>query len=278
MAEFKLSGIYIYPIKSAAGIALETAEVGERGFQYDRQWMVVDATGKFMTQRQFPRMALITVKLSGNFLAINAPHRESLSIPLQLDSPERISVQVWRDICDAIPLGDAVAKWFSEFLETPCQLVYLPNSSVRPINPRYATQNEQVSFADAFPFLLISEASLQDLNSRLDQPVPMNRFRPNLVVSGCEPFAEDTWHSISIGAISFRVVKPCDRCVITTVDQSQGIRGKEPLPTLAKYRRWDGKIWFGQNLIPEQLGILKVGDAVEINSKVLESAAFIPSN
>lgn len=268
MAEFKLSGIYIYPIKSAAGIALETAEVGKRGFQYDRQWMVVDATGKFMTQRQFPRMALITVRVENENLVINAPHRESLSLPLQLDSSDRIAVQVWRDICDAIPLGDAVAKWFSEFLETSCQLVYLPQNSVRPVNPLYATQNEQVSFADGFPFLLISEASLQDLNARLDQPVPMNRFRPNLVVSGCEPFAEDTWHSIQIGAISFRVVKPCDRCVITTVDQSQGIRGKEPLQTLGEYRRWDGKIWFGQNLIQEQLGMLQVGDAVKINSFV----------
>lgn len=270
MANFKLSGIYIYPIKSAAGIALETAEVGERGFQYDRQWMVVDATGKFMTQRQFPRMALITVQLLGNHLVINAPDREHLSIPLQLDSHDRISVQVWNDICNAIPLGDTVAKWFSEFLETPCQLVYLSESSVRLINPRYATENQQVGFADGFPFLLISEASLQDLNARLDQPVPMNRFRPNLVVSGCEPFAEDTWQSINIGAISFRVVKPCDRCVITTVDQSQGIRGKEPLQTLAEYRRWDGKILFGQNLIQEQMGILQVGDAVKINSFVSE--------
>jgi uncharacterized protein YcbX len=135
---------------------------------------------------------------------------------------------------------------------------------LRPIKSRYQVNNEQVSFADGFPFLLISDASLADLNQRLEQPVPMNRFRPNLVVSGCEAFAEDGWQSIRIGSIGFRVVKPCDRCVITTVDQTQGIRGKEPLLTLAQYRRWDGKIWFGQNLIHEQLGMLKVGDSVEI--------------
>jgi uncharacterized protein YcbX len=264
MTEFKLTGIYIYPIKSAAGIALETAQVQARGFQYDRQWMVVDEAGKFMTQRQFPRMALIRVRQSTEQLIIEAPAQEPLSIPLNLNSDDRISVEVWGDICDAIPLGETVEQWFSEFLEMPCQLVYLPDNSLRPVNSRYATNNEQVSFADAFPFLLISEASLQDLNQRLDEPVPMNRFRPNLVISGCEAFAEDHWRSIRIGAIPFRVAKPCDRCVITTVDQNSGIRGKEPLQTLAQYRRWDGKIWFGQNLIQEQLGILKVGDYVEI--------------
>ena len=264
MTKLTLTGIYIYPIKSAAGIALETAQVAPQGFQYDRRWMVVDDQGKFMTQRHFPRMALIRVRYSNEQLIIEAPAQKPLLIPLVLNSPQHISVQVWSDICDAIPLGEEVANWFSEFLETSCQLVYLPEDSLRPIKSRYQVNNEQVSFADGFPFLLISDASLADLNQRLEQPVPMNRFRPNLVVSGCEAFAEDGWQSIRIGSIGFRVVKPCDRCVITTVDQTQGIRGKEPLLTLAQYRRWDGKIWFGQNLIHEQLGMLKVGDSVEI--------------
>ena len=266
MAELRLSGIYIYPIKSASGMALEASQVGKRGFQYDRQWMLVDERGKFLTQRQFPRMALIKVQLEGDYLVIDAPQRQSLYVPLHLDNQERISVEVWGDVCEAIPLGEEVAQWFSEFLEISCQLVYMPESSLRPVNSQYASQNEQVSFADAFPFLLISEASLQDLNERLDEPVPMNRFRPNLVVSGCEPFAEDTWNSIRIGSIPFRVVKPCDRCAITTVEQTTGIRGKEPLQTLAKYRRWNGKIFFGQNLLQEQLGTLEVGDAVEIKN------------
>ncbi len=264
MTKLTLTGIYIYPIKSTAGIALDKAYVGKRGFEYDRQWMVVDNKGKFMTQRHFPRMALIRIQQSKEQLIIDAPAQQPLLIPLVLRSPQRISVEVWGDICDAIPLGEEVANWFSEFLGTSCQLVYLPEDSLRPIKSRYQLNNEQVGFADGFPFLLISDASLADLNQRLEQPVPMNRFRPNLVVSGCEAFAEDGWQSIKIGSIAFRVVKPCDRCVITTVDQAQGIRGKEPLHTLAQYRRWDGKIWFGQNLIQEQLGMLKIGDSVEV--------------
>ncbi|HEY9706973.1 MAG TPA: MOSC domain-containing protein [Oculatellaceae cyanobacterium] len=266
MSDIKLSGIYIYPIKSAAGISLKTAQVEKRGFQCDRQWMLVDQTGKFLTQRQFPRMALISVLLDKDRLVVKAPNRKSLSLPIHMDSDHYVRVQVWNDVCDAILLGEEVSQWFSEFLEISCQLVYMPERSFRPVNPRYATNNEQVSFADGFPFLLISEASLEDLNQRLDEPVPMNRFRPNLVVTGCEAFAEDSWRSIRIGSIVFRVVKPCDRCTITTVDQALGIRGKEPLQTLAKYRRSNGKILFGQNLIPEKVGLLHIGDAVEIDS------------
>lgn len=266
MTQLKLTGINIYPIKSAAGIALATAEVGKRGFLYDRQWMVVDARGKFMTQRHFPRLALIKVQVSPLQLVIEAPEQKPLFIPLVLNKSQRMPVEVWGDVCDAIPLGEEVSKWFSEFLLTSCQLVYLPEDSRRPIKARYQVNYEQVSFADAFPFLLISEASLADLNQRLEQPVPMNRFRPNLVVSGCEAFAEDSWQSIKIGSVTFRVVKPCDRCIVTTVNQNTGIPGKEPLQTLAQYRLWEGKIWFGQNLIQEQQGILNLGDAVEIIS------------
>jgi uncharacterized protein len=266
MAQLKLTGIYIYPIKSTAGISLLSSPVGKRGFQYDRQWMLVDASGKFMTQRNFPRMALIKVRQVSDQLIIEAPTQQPLFIPLVSNHSQRISVQVWRDICDAIPLGEDVANWFSEFLATSCQLVYLPEDALRPIKSQYQINHEQVSFADAFPFLLISEASLADLNQRLDEPVPMNRFRPNLVVSGCDAFDEDNWQLIKIGSITFRVVKPCDRCIITTVDQTQGIVGKEPLQTLATYRRWDGKIWFGQNLIHEQLGTLQIGNIVEVIS------------
>lgn len=264
MTEVRLSGIYIYPIKSAGGIPLKTAHVEQRGFQYDRRWMLVDDTGKFLTQRQLPRMALMTVEIVGEQLVVNAPNRESISIPLHLESRDRISVQVWRDVCDAVPLGEEVNRWFSDFLELSCRLVYMGESTFRPVNPSYATNNEQVSFADGFPFLLISEASLQDLNQRLDEPVPMNRFRPNIVVSGCEAFAEDDWQKICIGSISFRVVKPCSRCSITTVEQTTGIRGKEPLLTLAQYRRRNGEIFFGQNLIPGELGTLQIGDVVKI--------------
>lgn len=265
MTPIKLSGIYIYPIKSAAGISLKTAQVENRGFQYDRRWMLVDDTGKFLSQRQLPRMALISVLLEEDKLVVKAPNRETLSIPLHLDRGDCICVQVWQDVCEAIPLGEEVSQWFSEFLEISCQLVYMPESSFRPVDSSYAIDNEPVSFADGFPFLLISEASLQDLNERLDEPVLMNRFRPNLVVSGCKPFAEDGWRLIRIGLIAFHVVKPCARCAITTVDQAQGIQGKEPLLTLAQYRHKNGKILFGQNLIQAKLGTLQVGDLVEID-------------
>lgn len=265
MSLIKLTGIYIYPIKSAAGISLEMAEVENRGFQYDRRWMVVDEQGKFLTQRQLPRMALIQVRLMADQLVVEVPNQQRLLIPVELVSDRRISVKVWNDVCDAIELSPEVSQWFSEFLGINCHLVYLPEDSYRPINPEYAQPDEQVSFADGFPFLLISEASLQDLNQRLDQPVPMNRFRPNLVVSGCQAFAEDSWRQIRIGSLRFRVVKPCARCAITTVDQSLGISGKEPLITLAQYRLDQGQILFGQNLIAENLGILRIGDKVTID-------------
>jgi len=266
MTSIQLSGLYIYPIKSAGGIALSTVQVSDRGLQYDRRWMLVDEKGKFLTQRQFPRMALIQVRLGENELVVEAPHQPSLSIPLDYESDHRLPVQIWNDICQAMPLEQEFSQWFSKFLHISCQLVYMPEDSIRPINPNYADPSKPVSFADGFPFLLISQASLQDLNQRLEQPVPMNRFRPNLVVSGCEAYAEDSWRQIRIGSIPFRVVKPCSRCTITTVDQSQGIRGKEPLATLAHYRLRNGQIFFGQNVIQEQLGTLRVGDEVEINS------------
>lgn len=260
-----LSGLYIYPIKSASGISLPSAKVEERGLQYDRRWMLVDETGKFLTQRQFPRLALISVEIGENSLIVKAPGMEALSVPLELNISTRLLVQIWNDTCEAIPVGEKAAQWFSDFLSIPCQLVYMPYDSIRPVPPGYPMPTNQVSFADAFPFLLISEASLQDLNKRLATSVPMNRFRPNLVVSGCEAFEEDYWRLIRIGSIPFHVVKPCDRCSIVTVDQVQGIREKEPLRTLALYRRRNGKILFGQNLINGGLGSLHVGDSVELH-------------
>jgi uncharacterized protein len=261
-----LSGIYVYPIKSAAGIAVETAKVEARGLHYDRRWMLVDKTGKFLTQRQLPRMAVITVQLEPNCLIVNAPEKETLFIPLNLNSQEKRLVQVWDDVCEAIPVGKEAQEWFSDFLKVSCQLVYMPESCSRRVDDSYAINNNLVSFADGFPFLLISEASLQYLNKRLINPVTINRFRPNLVISGCEPYSEDNWRLIRIGSIRFHVVKPCPRCSIVTVNQAKGIQEKEPLQTLAQYRRKNGKILFGQNLIQAEIGTLHLGDAVEIIS------------
>jgi uncharacterized protein YcbX len=172
--------------------------------------------------------------------------------------------RVWDDLVEVSTFGDDVERWFSEFLGARCKLVHLPERSLRPVDPAYGAPGDQVGLADGFPFLLISEASLADLNARLEQPVPMNRFRPNLTVSGCEPFAEDDWKLVRIGQITFRVVKPCSRCSITTVDQRTAAKSKEPLRTLAQFRRVGTKVLFGQNLIHEETGIMRFNDPVEV--------------
>lgn len=267
MASVKLSGLTTYPIKSAAGIPLSQSSVTTRGLRYDRRWMVCDRSGKFLTQRKFPKMALIRVTVEDKLrLSITDHDAAALELPLPPESADPVDVDVWGDACTAWSMGHEAAQWLSNFLGFEAQLVYMPDSSHRPADHgRFETPN---SFADAYPFLLISEASLADLNGRLQQPVPMNRFRPNLVVTGCDPFAEDTWQQIKIGDTVFDVAKACSRCSIPGVEQSTGVQGKEPLKTLATYRRWDHAIWFGQNLIARRTGtgtgMLRVGDEVKI--------------
>lgn len=260
----RLAGLYVYPIKSCGGVAVREWEVDERGPRHDRRWMLVDETGRFMSQRRYPRMALIRVRLERDYLVVSAPGMSSLRVPLHLPNGKPMLASVWEDLVETLPVSDDVDRWFGEFLGTRCKLVHMPDESVRPVDPDYGRVGDRVGLADGFPFLLISDASLTDLNSRLEQPLPMNRFRPNLVVAGCEPFAEDDWKRIRIGSIGLRVVKPCARCAITTVDQGTGITGKEPLRTLATFRKVGTKVHFGQNLIHDEVGILRVGDHVEV--------------
>jgi uncharacterized protein len=266
MAELVLSELNIYPIKSTAGFSVPSAEVQARGLKGDRRWMVVDQNHKFMTQRKLAKMALIQVQPEPDCLKLAAPGMASIAVPVPAADQARIRVEVWGDICDAITADETASRWFSEFLDVSCQLVYMPDDSIRLVNPTYAVQpdRDHVSFADSFPVLLTSEASLQDLNRRLEEPIPMNRFRPNFVISGCDAFAEDTWQKIRIGSLIFHVVKGCDRCIVPSIDQTTGIKTKEPLPTLATYRLREGKIYFGQNLLPETLGMVSVGDRVEV--------------
>jgi uncharacterized protein YcbX len=259
-----LSGLHVYPIKSCGGIAIQEWEIDERGLRHDRRWMLVDETANFMSQRRFPRMALIGVRLERDSLIVAAPSMPSLEVPLQPPTGRLILARVWDDLVEASPVSDDADRWFEEFLGVRCRLVYLPDRSLRPVDPAYGQPGDQVGLADSFPFLLISEASLIDLNARLEQPVPMNRFRPNLVVGGCEPFAEDGWKLVRIGQIAFRVVKPCSRCTITTVDQRTATKSKEPLRTLSRFRRAGTKVLFGQNLIHDETGTLRTGDPVEI--------------
>ena len=294
MASLTLSELNIYPVKSAAGIALATSRTTPQGLQFDRRCMVVSENGQFMTQRRFPQMALISINLTPKSseaiastdyhstdyqLTLSTPTMPDLSIAIAQNSDDShrhnlITVEVWGDRTQAISLGTEAQQWLSQFLKTPCQLVYMPNTTRRPIDHGGLGPNQLVSFADAYPYLLITEASLAGLNQKLAQkqtaPVPMNRFRPNLVVSGCaEAHAEDQWKRIRIGNAIFSVAKPCARCSVPTVDQATGTKGKgnEPIKTLSTYRSWDKAIWFGQNLVQEnvdQLCQLSIGDEVEV--------------
>ncbi len=256
----RLTGLYFYPIKSAAGLAPDEWAVDDFGLQYDRRWMVVDAGGELISQRTHPRLALVRPAIGDGTLRVETAGMPALELPLAPAPAVTMPVTVWDDTCAAVWTGERAARWFSDVLETDCSLAYMPDTTVRPANTAYAPPGHRVSFADAFAFLLISEESLADLNGRMPAPLPMNRFRPNLVIAGGTAFGEDDLAGFRIGGLNFRVVKPCDRCVLTTTDQATAERGVEPLRTLATYRRWDGKVWFGQNVVHQGTGRLAVGE------------------
>jgi uncharacterized protein len=275
----KISEINIYPIKSLGGITLNEAIVEQRGLQYDRRRMLTDENGKFLTQREFPKMSTISISLAENGLQVSADKFDDLIVPFEIEG-KSVKVEVWQSNCEAILSDSHINNWFSEVLQTNCNLVYMPVDSRREINPMFAVNNDIVSFADGYPFLIIGENSLADLNSRLETQIPMNRFRPNLVVSNSDAFAEDNWKKLKIGETVFRSTKPCARCVMTTIEQKDGVfTGKEPLQTLAKYRLAKqlfpatyanfglngSAVLFGQNLVAENFGeTVKVGDSLEV--------------
>jgi len=264
MAELKLTQIWIYPIKSLGGISLPSAVVKEKGLEYDRRLMLVDETDTAMTQRVFPKMALFKSSIDKGILTITH-HQHSLKLDLKkppLSNPT--TVNIWNDVVSAFELNGSYNEWFSELLESPCRLVYFPEENSRPVDPRYEVNHEQVSLADAYPFLIIGQSSLDDLNSRLTESVPMNRFRPNFVFTGGEPFEEDTWRKFSIGATRFVGVKMCARCPLPTVNQDTAERGPEPLKTLATFRKRDNKVYFGQNLVALDYNSVKVGDTIMV--------------
>ena len=258
-----LSGLYVYPIKSCAGISLQRSDLSATGLRHDRRWMLVDETGEFISQRAHPRMALISVRFAPERMIISAPDMDELEVPLYPKAGDSIDVRVWGDTNRGALVSEEADRWFGEYLEFPCRLVYKPDDDPRLVDSSFAESGDQVSFADGFAFLLISEASLEDLNSRLEDPLPMNRFRPNFVVRGCGPYAEDGWRLLRIGSVPFRVAEQCPRCAITTVDQRTGARGNEPLRTLATYRKSELGTVFGRNLIHDTLGTVHVGDPVE---------------
>ena len=274
-----VSEINIYPIKSLKGIALRSAVVERRGFEFDRRWVIVDPAGKFLTQRELPKMATIKVSVWGDCLDVSSNGSGTLRIEPLFEGP-RVATAVWERAGDAIRYDVDTNEWFSDVLGTEVELRYMPDDAGRPVRPVFSLDDDKVGFADAYPVLLANAASMADLNSRMPTPLPMNRFRPNLVVGGADAWAEDGWSRIKVGDAVFRVVKPSDRCVVTTIDQAKGESGgKEPLKTLATFRmskdvfpdRFEAfglppnSVLFAENLIPDTPGVqVNVGDAVEV--------------
>ena len=266
-----VTGLFRYPIKSCAGIRLDSARLDVRGIEHDRRWMVVDAIGGFRTQRELPRMALIHPVISDGALTLTAEGMPDLSIRLAAPG-SRLTVGVWNDTVEAVDQGDVVAEWLTRFLAEPLRLVRFDEAADRRVEQAYAVRPEdQVGFADAYPLLIGNEASLAELNTRLAEALPMRRFRPNIVVAGAEAYAEDTWSRIRVGDVKIAVVKPCARCAITTVNPDTGVKGKEPLATLAKFRRAEGGVMFCENAIHLHSGTLRVGDAVMVEESRMES-------
>ena len=257
MSDLQLSAIFIYPVKSLRGIAVKQWPVDQNGLRFDRHWMLIDNDNQFMSQRRLPRMALIQTALSDFELVLSAPGMADLHLGLLEHTGEQVYAQVWHDRCLTYVVSAQADHWLSEFLGVPCRLVLQPEHSIRPVDPDYAHAEDQTSLSDGFPFLLISESSLAALNAQLPAPVDMRRFRPNLVVSGCEAYAEDSWREISIGQISFRLPKPCSRCAVPNIHPDTALSDKEPLKTLSRHRQWQNKVYFGQNVLHNATGVLQ---------------------
>ncbi|RYU82160.1 MOSC domain-containing protein [Hymenobacter persicinus] len=264
-ASLTLSELYIYPVKSLGGIRVTEAEIEPRGLRHDRRWLIVDERNQFMTQRQLADMAHLKVAAAYNgFLLTHAARPELLPLYVPFAAtPERtLFVTIWDDMVFAwrgTPEADA---WLTEALGRPCKLVYMSDMVMRATDGGAA--DGEVSFADAFPFLVIGQASLDDLNTRLAAPVPMDRFRPNLVVAGGAPYEEEAWRDFAIAGQPFVGVRPCGRCVVTTIDQQTTQKSAEPLRTLATYRTLDHKVMFGQNVTGPGRGTLRVGDSLAV--------------
>ncbi len=262
----RVAEVMVFPVKGFAGRATEAAAVEPCGLRGDRRWMVVDMAGRFLSQRVVPGMALVRAVDAGGVLRLQAAGHEEMEVRLPDADAAEADVVVWRDTVQAVPAGQAADSWVSGVLGVACRLVHLRDARARACSSAFARPGEVVSFADGFPVLLTSLDSLADLNARLAVPVPVGRFRGNLVVEGGGAWAEDGWRVIRMGTAVFRVAKACDRCIVTTIDQDTGTRPQrmEPLRTLGQFRQDERGIMFGQNLVPLQLGQVSVGDRVEV--------------
>lgn len=269
----KLESISFYPVKSTAGHEVAEADVEPWGLAGDRRYLITDERGEILTAREQPRLLACVGRLDGDALTLTGPHAPPLPV---VPTTRRSTVDVWRTPVELTDCGDDAAEWLSGLAGQPVRLKWLDDPTRRPVNPAYGRPEDRVSLADGYPLLLTSSASLARLNDWIaetalergeepPEPLPMHRFRPNVVVSGvAEPFAEDEWKRVRIGEVEFRVTKGCDRCVLTTIDTSTYKKGMEPIRTLSRYRKWDGKVWFGINLIPDGPGRIAQGDRVAV--------------
>jgi uncharacterized protein YcbX len=262
-----ISQLYIYPIKSLGGIAVNAALVTDRGLENDRRFMLVDENGLFLTQRERPSMALLRTSIQAPELIVWHKDQPSAGLRLPLvpgSSLPTTTVKVWDDYCEAQFVSDEADRWFSEKLNAPCRLLYMPESTKRMVDPVYAVSDDITSFSDGYPVLLAGQSSLDDLNGRMIDALPMDRFRPNMVMAGGQPFEEDNLEHFSVNGINFYGVKLCARCVVTTTNQETGVTGKEPLKTLATYRLANNKVYFGQNVLCGGEGVIRLGDEIVV--------------
>ncbi len=261
-----LLSIHTYPIKSCMPLDHDAAEVEPRGLRDDRRWLLVDANGKFITGRQLGALVRLRALPHAHGLRLSFDDGDARDVALPRPDGPRREVTVWRDTVQALVADAAIGAWLGARFGQALELVYMDAAAHRKVDPKYARAGEEVSFADGFPLLLIGQGSLDGLNARMAQPITMRRFRPNLVVTGVEAHAEDSWRVIRVGEVVFDVVKPCTRCVFTTVDPDTGLLDarNEPLNTLKTYRRGESGITFGQNLLPRNNARVRVGDSVEV--------------
>jgi uncharacterized protein len=264
----QVSRLFVYPVKSLGGISVSSAYLSDRGFEHDRRWMLINEQNLFMTQREYPQMALLRTGITEQGISVFHPEdiHERITIPFSETTNERITVKVWNDWCEGVFVSRDIDQWLSKRLKVTCRLLFMPDDSLRKVDARYAVADSNVtSFSDGYPLMVLSQSSLDDLNSRLGQPLPMNRFRPNIVIAGANPYEEDEMEEFMIRGVHFFGVKLCERCAITTINQDSLATGKEPLRTLAGYRMKDNKVYFGQNVLYNSGGVsLKTGDRLEV--------------
>ena len=264
-----ISALYVYPVKSLAGIKLEQSQLSEFGLHNDRRWLIVDEDGLFMSQRTTPKMATIQTALKDNGLILSHQDKE-IKVPKASNESRSMPVTVWSDNLNAQLLSQEVDEWLSKVLGKACHLVYMPKSAERQIDKDFSQDKQYFSFADAFPILLVSQASIDDLNQRLEKQVNINRFRPNIVVDGIAAFAEDLWSDFTINEIEYHMAKPCSRCIMPSINQANGIQDNvKLLSVLNKYRKFDKKIKFGVNILYKDLSkvnnqYIRVGDTINL--------------